>query len=152
MHIIQHQQLIPSSLDELWRFFSTPGNLAILTPPYLGFEADSMHEPIYEGQIIIHHIKPLLGFRMRWVTEITHVKQQQYFIDEQRFGPYKFWHHEHRFIEKEQGVLAIDKIHYELPFGPLGKLVNQMKVRFDLEKIFDFRQKKLVELFGQAQS
>ncbi|MCA9508376.1 MAG: SRPBCC family protein [Myxococcales bacterium] len=147
MHIIEYRQNISVSLHDCWEFFSAPQNLKILTPPHLGFSDKNDAQPMYPGQIIIHQIKPLLGIPIEWVTQITHVKIFDYFIDEQRFGPYKFWHHEHRFQESSDGTRIIDRIHYQLPFGPLGNLMNWLKVRRDLEKIFDYRQQKIVQIF-----
>lgn len=103
---------------------------------------------MYEGQIISHRIKPLLGISVLWVTEITHVKPFEYFIDEQRFGPYKFWHHEHRFREIQHGVEIIDSIHYMVYGGIFGAILNKLKIQKDLEAIFSYRQNKIRELFG----
>lgn len=103
---------------------------------------------MYEGQIIQHRLRPMFGIPIQWVTEITHVEPLSYFIDEQRFGPYKFWHHEHRFKEIARGVEIIDTIHYLLSFGILGRVLNHVKIRHDIERIFCYRQKKIKELFG----
>lgn len=103
---------------------------------------------MYEGQIIVHRLTPFLGWTVEWVTEITHVKPLLYFIDEQRIGPYKFWHHEHRFQEIPGGVEIIDSVHYKLPGSFLGKIINTMKVRRDLDAIFSYRQKRITEIFG----
>lgn len=148
MHIIEYRQSIPTLLQTCWEFFSSPSNLKILTPSYLGFSENSNSAPMYEGQIIIHYIKPFLGLPIQWITEITHVKPLQYFIDEQRFGPYKFWHHQHRFREIPGGVQIIDTVHYMLPLGIIGRAVNHLKVRKDIEAIFNYRQSKITELFG----
>lgn len=103
---------------------------------------------MYEGQIIIHRLRPMFGIPIQWVTEITHIEPLSYFIDEQRFGPYKFWHHEHRFREIAYGVEIEDIIHYLMPFGILGEAVHHLKIRSDIEKIFSYRQQKIKELFG----
>lgn len=150
MHIIEYSQKVPISLETCWDFFSSPRNLKMLTPPHLGFTEIFDGKEMYEGQIIIHFLKPLLGLRMQWVTEITHVKSLEYFIDEQRIGPYKFWHHEHRFQRILGGIEIIDKIHYMLPFGIIGKAINRFKVSRDLDAIFNYRQAKIVEIFGKA--
>lgn len=148
MHRLYFEQKLPLSLDECWDFFSTPNNLEKLTPAYLGFSSEHIDQNMYAGQIIIHYIRPILGIPMKWVTEITHVDKPHYFIDEQRYGPYKFWHHEHRFKAIKQGVEIIDLIYYELPLGIVGTLINAIKVKRDIEAIFHYRTKKLNELFG----
>lgn len=148
MYTIHYKQDVPISLPVCWDFFSSPNNLKLLTPPYLGFLGNSCETSMYEGQIISHRIKPLLGISVLWVTEITHVKPFEYFIDEQRFGPYKFWHHEHRFREIQHGVEIIDSIHYMVYGGIFGAILNKLKIQKDLEAIFSYRQNKIRELFG----
>lgn len=148
MNTINYKQNIPISLSTCWDFFSSPSNLPLLTPPYLGFSNDSSEKSMYEGQIISHRIKPVLGISILWVTEITHVKPLEYFIDEQRFGPYKFWHHEHRFREIPNGVEITDIIHYMVYGGIFGKLINNLKISKDLEAIFSYRQNKIRHIFG----
>lgn len=105
---------------------------------------------MYEGQIIIHTLRPIWGVRIKWVTEITHVKSLEYFVDEQRIGPYKFWHHEHRFRELSGGTKILDKVHYLLPYGVVGKAINQIKIKNELHAIFAYRQTKITEIFGNA--
>ena len=105
-------------------------------------------QEMYAGQIITHAIRPFLGIPIKWVTEITHVLKHSYFVDEQRLGPYIFWHHEHRFMTIRDGVRMVDILCYKLPFGFLGDLVNVIKVRRDVQFIFQYRQQKLKELFG----
>lgn len=148
MHILEYKQSVPISLQDCWDFFSSTKNLALITPPYLGFSESSNGKAMYAGQIIIHEVTPIFSLPIRWVTEITHIQHLDYFIDQQRFGPYKFWHHEHRFIQAPGGVNIIDSIHYMLPFGLLGRAVNHLKVSRDLEAIFAYRRQKISELFG----
>lgn len=150
MHQLQFSQKLPISLKEAWEFFSSPQNLAKITPRDLDFEITHHHEQkkMYQGQIIAYTIRPVLGIKMRWVTEILAVKELEYFIDEQRFGPYKFWHHEHWFKEIPNGVLMEDLLYYELPMGILGRAVNAIKVRRDVEQIFSHRELILQEMFG----
>ena len=137
------------SLDEAWKFFSSPANLKVITPSYMGFDITSGgNEPMYAGQIIQYMVTPVAGIKTKWVTEITHVKEPYYFVDEQRFGPYALWHHKHFFREIEGGVEMEDIVDYKLPFGILGQAVHPLMVRPKLEEIFNFRRKKLVELFG----
>lgn len=150
MYCLKYLQKLPLTLEESWKFFSSPANLKILTPKHLGFEITNGDEScaMYAGQIISYNIRPLWNFPVEWVTEITHVHEPFYFIDEQRFGPYKFWHHEHRFNAIPKGVEMIDIIYYELPFGIIGKTLHSIKVKNDLEAIFAYRYETLEKLFG----
>jgi ligand-binding SRPBCC domain-containing protein len=143
---IQH---VPISLDEAWNFFSSPKNLKTITPDYMGFDIISCDDkPIYPGQIITYQVTPLLGIPMDWMTEITHVIEKKYFVDEQRFGPYALWHHKHFFREIENGIELEDIVDFVLPLGILGQLAYPIIVKGKLNEIFEFRRKKLAELFG----
>jgi len=104
---------------------------------------------MYEGMIITYKISPLLGIKLNWMTEITHVKEGEYFVDEQRFGPYALWHHEHHFKAIKGGVLMNDILHYAIPFGPIGRLTNAVYVGKQIEKIFTYREKAIKDLFGE---
>jgi ligand-binding SRPBCC domain-containing protein len=150
-YIIKRSQKIPVSLEEAWDFFSFPGNLKLITPPYMGFEviSDSDSKKMYAGQIITYFVRPIFNLKFYWMTEITHVKEKQYFVDEQRIGPYALWHHSHFFEEIPGGVIMIDLVHYKLPFGPLGKLAHAIFVKKQLDDIFNYRHKILVEKFGE---
>jgi ligand-binding SRPBCC domain-containing protein len=150
MYILIKAQKLPLKLEEAWTFFSTPTNLKLLTPESLNMEITSHDENkgMYPGQIISYNIHPFMNIPLEWVTEITHVEEPNYFIDEQRFGPYKFWHHEHRLKAIPNGVEMVDTIYYKLPFGPLGKVLHALKVKRDLEDIFTYRYAKLEKLFG----
>ena len=145
------QQFVPGHLDEVWQFFSRPENLDDLTPADLSFEvlSDLDGVKMYEGMLIQYDIRPLLGIRMRWVTEITHIRDHVYFIDEQRFGPYALWHHQHHFEPVEGGVLMRDVLHYKIPYGLLGTLVDTLLVDEKIEGIFAFREQKVRERFGK---
>jgi ligand-binding SRPBCC domain-containing protein len=152
MYFLKFLQKLPLSLEDSWSFFSSPANLKILTPDHLGFEIQNDHNSkIYEGQIIDYIIRPLWNIPIQWVTEITHIQEHLYFIDEQRIGPYKFWHHEHRFYPIPNGVEMIDSIYYEMPFGPLGKAIHSLKIKQDIEAIFSYRHAKLKKMFGSYQ-
>jgi ligand-binding SRPBCC domain-containing protein len=144
------RQILPISCENAWEFFSNPKNLPLITPPHLNFIITStfLPEKMYAGQIITYRVCPLFRIPVTWVTEITHVDQPFYFVDEQRFGPYRFWHHQHHFKSVTGGVEMIDLIHYQLPFGLLGRFINRFKVCDDLNAIFNFREKKLIERFG----
>lgn len=142
-------QQIPVSLDTAWDFFSSPANLKDITPSNMGFNIISQHhgEKMYPGQLIEYKVSPLLGIPLYWMTEITHVQDKQYFVDEQRFGPYSLWHHQHHFKQTATGVEMTDIVHYKLPLGILGDIANAILVKQQLKKIFDFRYKKVEELF-----
>jgi ligand-binding SRPBCC domain-containing protein len=144
-------QRIPISLEQAWDFFSNPANLQRITPGEMGFEIVSTFHgtTMYPGQLIEYTVKPLLGIPLYWMTEITHVQDMQYFIDEQRFGPYSLWHHQHHFKAIEGGVEMTDIVHYRIPLGPLGDFANTLFVRTKLKKIFDFRYEAVENLFGK---
>ena len=149
-HTIQTVQKIPVSLQEAWDFFSNPANLAAITPGDMGFTVISKHQgPImYPGQLIEYKVKPFAGISVYWMTEITHVEDKKYFVDEQRFGPYRFWHHQHHFRAIPGGVEMTDIIHYRNPMGILGRLANSIFVSKKLGSIFSYRYRKVEELFG----
>lgn len=143
-------QKLPISLDEAWDFLSSPANLKEITPDYMGFDIVSGDTgAMYPGQIIQYIVKPLLGIKTRWVTEITHVIDKSYFVDEQRFGPYDLWHHKHFLKAVEGGVEMHDTIHYKLPFSPIANLFHDLLVKPRLKEIFTYREAKLVELYGE---
>jgi len=144
-------QNIPIRLEDAWDYFSRPQNLQEITPSYMGFEIKSkyMGDRMYPGQIIEYKVRPLAGIPIYWMTEITHVVEGKLFVDEQRFGPYALWHHQHHFREIEGGVEMIDIVHYKNPLWILGDIANALFVRKQLEGIFDYRFKKVEELFGK---
>jgi len=148
MYVLERTQELPVSVAQAWEFFSSPHNLAKITPKNLGFNVlGTVPERMYEGLFIHYYVSPLFGIRLKWTTEITHVKDQQYFVDEQRIGPYRIWHHEHFFEATENGVRMLDRVHYALPFGILGRLVHPWLVKPRLEEIFNFRFKAAEALF-----
>ena len=148
-YTLQAKQNLPITMEEAWRFLSDPKNLKIITPDYMGFNIQSgADRPMFAGQIIEYLVTPILGIKTKWVTEITHVVDKEYFVDEQRFGPYALWHHKHFIKEIDGGIEMEDLIHYKLPFGILGQLVHPILVKPKLEEIFNYRTKKLEELFG----
>jgi ligand-binding SRPBCC domain-containing protein len=142
-------QQLPIGIDEAWDFFSSPKNLQKITPDAMGFTVISKHhsEKMFPGQIIEYTVKPLLGIPLYWMTEITHVDDKKYFVDEQRFGPYSLWHHQHHFKTIKGGVEMTDIVHYKLPFWILGDIANSLFVKQQLKKIFDYRFKKVEEIF-----
>lgn len=159
LHILSTVQRIPVSITEAWDFLSSPANLKVITPEDMGFHITSGFDgavsdntifgKMYPGMIITYIVKPILHIPVKWVTEITHVQEPFYFVDEQRFGPYKFWHHKHFLKEVQGGVEMTDIIHYKLPLGPLGDLMNILFVRKKLGEIFEYRFNKLEKLFGK---
>ncbi len=146
---IHKEQFIPSSLGEVWDFISKPANLKRITPEYMGFDITSaeLPESMYPGMIITYNVKPLLGIKMRWVTEITQLLEKRYFVDEQRSGPYAMWHHQHILEQVDGGVLMKDIVSYQPPIGILGAIANALIIRRQLETIFDYRSKALESLF-----
>ncbi|MEY2752566.1 MAG: SRPBCC family protein [Schleiferiaceae bacterium] len=149
MYRIERTQVLPISLEEAWAFFSSPKNLAKITPKELGFVVHgNVPEVMYPGLFIEYTVSPLLGIPMRWVTEITHVREGSYFVDEQRVGPYAIWHHEHFFESVPGGVKMTDVVHYKVPLGILGNLVHPWLVRPKLEQIFSYRWAANERMFG----
>jgi ligand-binding SRPBCC domain-containing protein len=151
-YLVKKQQAIPISVNEAWEFFSTPSNLAKITPEEMNFVLTSGENPetkMYPGMIITYKITPVFGIKLNWMTEIAHVMQGEYFIDEQRVGPYALWHHEHHFKAIKGGVLMSDILHYAIPYGAIGRLANAIFVEKQIKKIFDYREKAIVELFGK---
>jgi ligand-binding SRPBCC domain-containing protein len=141
-------QILPIGIEDAWEFFSNPNNLSVITPEWLNFKVTSkLPDKMYAGMIISYKVHPVLGIPNTWVTEITHVKEPLYFVDEQRFGPYKFWHHQHHFKETKDGVEMTDIVNYAIPFDPLSRFVNSLLVEKKVKEIFKFREKKLEELF-----
>ena len=150
LYTIHRKQKLPITLQEAWDFISDPKNLAVITPDNMGFTTLSGDDrKMFPGQIIHYTITPVLGIRLQWVTEITHVADKSFFVDEQRYGPYKFWHHKHFLKEIEGGVEMEDVVHYKLPMGFLGRLAHPLLVKPKLEEIFGYRMEKLIELFGK---
>lgn len=143
-------QKLPISVEEAWDFLSDPKNLKTITPDYMGFEIVSgADRSMYPGQIIQYIVTPVLCIKTKWVTEITHVKEGKYFVDEQRFGPYALWHHKHFIKPIEGGIEMEDIIDYKIPFGILGQCVHPLLVKPKLKEIFEYREQKLIELFGE---
>ena len=150
LYQIKTKQKFPISVDKAWEFLSNPKNLKEITPKHMNFRILSgADRSIFAGQIIQYKVTPMLGISTKWVTEITHVKDKEYFVDEQRFGPYALWHHKH-FIKKiDGGVEMEDVIDYKIPFGIIGQIVHPIIVKNKLKQIFKYRENKLKELFGE---
>ncbi len=146
----EREQKINASKAEVWDFISSPKNLKEITPTYMGFDitSNNVNEKMYEGMLISYEVKPLLNIKTDWVTEITHIKEGHFFIDEQRMGPYKMWHHQHFIEEIESGVLMKDIVSYIPPFGFVGAIANQLIIKRKLEQIFAFRKQALEKKYG----
>ena len=141
---------INASIEDIWDFISSPANLKEITPDYMGFDILSRDLPVkmYPGMIISYAVKPLLGIKTTWVTEITQVEDKKYFVDEQRVGPYSMWHHQHIIEPIENGVLMKDIVSYKPPFGVLGSIANFLIVRQKLNEIFEYRTKAIIKRYG----
>jgi ligand-binding SRPBCC domain-containing protein len=144
-------QKLPAPISEIWEFISAPANLKRITPEHMGFVVTSNTGPdkMYPGMIITYKVSPLLGIKLNWVTEITHVKNNEYFVDEQRLGPYSMWHHQHKIEAIVGGVLMTDIVTYQPPMGLWGALMNALLIKNQLKKIFDFRAVALEKIFGE---
>lgn len=146
----RHEQLIKAPIEKVWNFISSPRNLKRITPEYMGFDiiSEELPEKIYAGMIITYVVKPLFGIKTKWVTEITNIKEGEFFIDEQRIGPYSLWHHQHLLEKVEQGVLMKDIVTYSPPLSFLGALANTLLIKNKLKEIFEFRRGALEKFFN----
>lgn len=144
------RQMISAPIEEVWEFISKPQNLNKITPEKMDFRITSreLPEKMYPGMMISYKVRPVAGIRMRWITEITHVKEGHYFVDEQRAGPYKIWHHEHHIRSIGEQVEMTDLVSYLPPFGIFGKIANSFFIRNQLEAIFEYRKEALDRIFG----
>lgn len=151
IYIFERTQKLPASRELVWDFISAPANLKKITPPYMGFDILTPKSPerMYPGHMISYHVSPVFGLKMTWVTEITQVKELEYFVDEQRVGPYSIWHHEHHLEDIQGGVLMRDIIHYQPPMWFLGDIANSLVIKDKLEEIFAFRKTAMENEFGK---
>ena len=149
-HMLETTQQLPISIEKAWDFISSPRNLKVITPDYMGFDitTPNLEDKMYPGMIITYKVRPLLGIPVQWVTEITHVEEPCFFVDEQRQGPYSLWHHKNYLREIDGGVEMRDVVHYKLPFSPLSEIMHPFMIKGKLKEIFDYRYHKLEELFG----
>lgn len=145
---LERTQFLRADPTAVWAYFSTPQYLNALTPRDMHFEILGEPAPMYQGQLIAYRIRVAPGVRLNWLTEIRHVREGRYFVDEQRRGPYALWYHEHSFEPKDGGVLMTDRVTYALPFGPLGDLVHALWVGRQLRWIFDYRREAVTKIFG----
>ena len=151
---LKWETMLPIPLNEAWDFFSSPLNLAKITPPEMNFMVTTANngqgDKMYAGMIITYKVSPLWGIKMNWMTEITHVDEKKYFVDEQRFGPYALWHHQHHFKQVEGGVLMVDILDYAIPYSIFGRIANMVLVKKQINRIFDYRAGAIEQLFGKA--
>ena len=150
LYQFRKKQKVNTTIDELWDFIASPANLKEITPDYMGFDITSEELPkkMYPGMIISYKVSPLLGIKTTWVTEITQVRDKEYFVDEQRVGPYNIWHHQHIIEPIENGVLMTDIVSYKPPFGFLGAIANSILIKSKLNEIFDYRTIALEKRYG----
>ena len=143
-------QKIPVSVEQIWDFISSPKNLKKITPDYMGFEVttENLPEKMYPGMIISYKVSPFPGMKLTWVTEISQVRELEFFVDEQRIGPYNFWHHQHHVKAIDGGTLMSDIVHYAPPYGFLGRIANSLLIRKQLMEIFNFRRNRIEEIYG----
>jgi len=151
LYQFKKEQKVNASLAELWDFISSPANLKEITPDYMGFDITSTDIPdkMYAGMIISYKVSPLFGIKTTWVTEITQVRDHEYFVDEQRVGPYSIWHHQHILEPISNGVLMKDIVSYKPPFGFLGAIANSLMIKGKLNEIFDYRTLAVEKRFGR---
>jgi ligand-binding SRPBCC domain-containing protein len=141
-------QFVPATLNAVWNFFSSPANLTRITPSEMGFIITSpLPDEMYKGMFITYKVSPAFGIQLNWVTEITQIKYEKFFIDEQRRGPYRIWHHEHHFKEVAGGVEMHDILYYCVPLGFIGSIADKLFVQNKVKEIFDFREKRINEIF-----
>lgn len=147
--LLFREQFIPAPPAAVWDFFATPRNLGKITPTQMRFEiVGEVAERMFAGQLIGYRIGLLPGITVGWLTEITHLREGEYFVDEQRLGPYKLWHHEHHFAPCEGGVVMTDRVTYEIGWGPLGWLAGKLWVDRQVDAIFAFRAAQIAQLFA----
>lgn len=151
IYTIQQRQFLPITIREAWDFFSSPENLAKITPAKMNFRIvhNSGSGKIYAGQVIRYKVRVLPFYSVNWMTEITHVQEPFYFVDDQRFGPYSLWHHQHHFKEVPGGIEMSDEINYAVPYGWLGQLANWIFVGREVNAIFSHRFTTLEKHFSK---
>ena len=145
-------QYLNSDIKSVWDFASSPKNLKKITPDYMLFNITSDNqEKMYPGMIISYHVAPILGIKLNWVTEITHVVENKIFVDEHRIGPYALWHHQHFFEVEEDRVKMTDIVTYKPPFGYIGRIANTLFIRKQIQAIFQYRKIKMDQLFNNKE-
>jgi ligand-binding SRPBCC domain-containing protein len=152
LHHLYRQQTLDTTIEKAWDFFTKPENLKTITPGFMGFDIQSVSGPreLHAGQIIAYKVRPFLGIPFNWVTEITHARAPWFFVDEQRLGPFLFWHHKHYLEVSEEGkVIITDSVHYKVFWGFIGSLLNKLVVKKRLNTIFDYRTRVIKEIYSK---
>ncbi|MBI1307158.1 MAG: hypothetical protein GC181_11200 [Bacteroidetes bacterium] len=151
MYQLVQSQKFSCSSEDMWNFISTPLNLNKITPSYMKFKILNapLPEKMYEGMMIHYTVRPVLGIPVQWATEITHIKEGEYFVDEQRIGPFALWHHEHHLKPITGGFEMTDIVSYKPPFGFIGRIANFLFVKRQLNTIFNYRYEMLHKLFNE---
>jgi ligand-binding SRPBCC domain-containing protein len=153
IHYLIREQIIPAAIEQVWDYFSDPRNLDEMTPPDMRFQILTAPLPrMYAGQVVEYRVELIRGLPSLWLTEIAHVREPRYFVDEQRLGPYRFWYHEHKFEPVTGGTRMSDQVTYSIGFGPLGDLLNAVWIGRRLRQIFDFRAEKIRQLFPERRN
>ncbi len=154
VHRLERELFIPATREQVWEYFCDPSNLNEMTPPDLNFIIISNDLAVmFEGQLIEYRVEFVRGLRSLWLTEIAHVRAGEYFVDEQRLGPYRFWYHEHTFRAVDGGTQMNDRVTYSIGFGWLGDFLNAVWIGRRLKGIFDFRAEKMGQVFpGRSQT
>lgn len=139
---------LPIPLEDAWNFFSNPNNLGKIMPSDMAFKvAEGATLPLYEGQIIQYSVTPLPAFKTTWISEINHINKPHFFVDTQLEGPYKLWHHKHFLEATPTGTKITDVVHYQVPFGIIGRLLHPIIIKPKLDKIFEYRTQQIKDLF-----
>ena len=142
-------QYLNSDIKSVWEFASSPKNLKEITPDYMLFNITSENQDkMYPGMIISYQVAPILKLKLNWVTEITHVIENNFFVDEQKIGPYALWHHQHLFEVVDKRVKMTDIVTYKPPFGFIGRLANTLFIEKQIKSIFEYRRIKMHQLFN----
>lgn len=149
-YILKKEQTLNADIKTIWDFVSRPENLGKITPNYMNFSILSQSSPnMEEGMLITYEIYPVPNIKTTWMTEITNVIKHKKFIDQQVKGPYKFWHHEHKFQEVSDNLVKMtDVITYIPPFGLIGDIANQLFLKKKLNNIFKHRSIVLNKMFN----
>ena len=151
IHYLHKEQGIAAPLEKVWEYFCDPKNLNEITPLDMNFEiVEGGDQEMFEGQLIEYRVEFIPGVRSLWLTEIAQIRDREYFVDEQRIGPYRFWYHEHTFEETAAGTKMTDRVTYMVPFGLMGDILNHLWIAKRLHAIFEFRQNKISEIFGEV--
>lgn len=150
MYQVEDRVVVPAPLEEVWHFFSNPSNLKELTPSEMQMQMLSeIPEAMYAGLVLRYRVAPLFGIRLPWASEITVIEPKRYFVDRMLEGPFAQWHHEHHFYPVEGGTEMVDRVHYKMPLGLLGKLFHPLLVKQNVRQLFQYRREQIAAKFGK---